>query len=328
MEKKTIKIGVIGAGMHSVSHHGNALKLIRDRNPDSLVLTAVCDLDQQRVTQYMDRFGFTNTYARIKDMLDSEHLDGLIVVTPVDRTADIVEEIFPYGIPFLFEKPPGKNEEEARKIEKMYEEYSTPHMISFNRRFNPAVMKAKEWIRQSGLWDNPKLVLGRMLRNARLEKDFMTTTGIHVVDTLLSFMQVPISVFAKRKEATNGKCISYSGFITDSGESTASILVAPDAGKDEETYEIIGESYDIRIDVFGVSMEVFSDGKTVFFWKAKEDDPLVYRNGAVNEMEYFLDTLRKDENYCPSIKEGIYSVLVAKAIQEGGDTEINSVSDL
>ena len=188
---KVIRIGVVGAGSHSSNNHGPALKQYCAEHPGEIELTAICDLDRDKAQTYADAFGFARVYDDVGRMLAGDTLDGLVLITPVAVTREVVGELLSRGIPLLIEKPPGENSAQTRELLRIARETGTPHMISFNRRFHPAVARAREWLAAHAADRPPDLALARMQRVGRRETDFITATAIHSVDAVLSFMSAP-----------------------------------------------------------------------------------------------------------------------------------------
>ena len=125
-----LRIAVLGAGSHSSSTHGPALRLCKQKHPDKVELAAVCDLRRDAAEAYAEKFGFEKVYENLDAMLATERLDGLIAVTPIAATAEIVARLLPSKLPLLIEKPPGANSAENRRLMEIAEEHRAPHMVS------------------------------------------------------------------------------------------------------------------------------------------------------------------------------------------------------
>ena len=160
-----IRICVIGAGMHSRSNHGPSLRDLQREQPHRYALAAICDLDAARAEAYKSDFCFERSYANFHKMIGTEKPDAVIVVSPIDTTVALVEDLLPYGIPLEFEKPPGETVRDAEKLLALIENFDVPHMISFNRRFNPGILAAKRWLANSG--NSVDHITARMLRCGR-----------------------------------------------------------------------------------------------------------------------------------------------------------------
>lgn len=316
-----IRIGVVGAGRHSVATHGPALKILRQRQPHAIELSAICDLDEGRSCTYAKNFGFRRTYTDLALMLEEERLDALLAITPLPLTEKIVAELLPAGIPLLIEKPPGTTPQAARRLLALARECRTPHMISFNRRFNPAVLQAQAWLAEDPAGRRPRTVLGRMLRHARHEPDFAIGTGIHLIDAVLSFTGAPRHVSSDRHSTGRPERHFFSATLRYP-ERSAHILIAPACGIREETIEIHGDDYTLKIDTFANRLQVFQNNQFVSDWRPTSADPPELLD-VINETEAFLQAVSSGTGMNPTLEEGVVSMLTAEAIQTGGETRVH-----
>jgi len=316
------RIAVIGAGEHSALHHGSALRAYVAMRPGELELVAVCDLDEARARDYAARFGFAGTYADFRAMIEHERPDGIVAVTPLTRTAAIVEELLGLGIPLVIEKPPGETSADTLRLLAAAEAHGTPHMVSFNRRFIPAVVKAREWIEAGAEARAPRLMVARMLRRARRELGFPVGTGIHLVDAVLSFMGEARSVVtAKAPTDHPGRFLSVSQVDFGSGTSAA-LVISPDVGVDEETYEIQGQGYVAQVDAIRCAVRIVEEGREVLSWQVAPDSAYELVCGALGETERFVAALRDGRGFAPDLGEALASMRCAEAIEAGGEVEI------
>lgn len=319
-----LRIAVIGAGNHSTSNHGAALKAYKATHPDEIELAAVCDLDWKKAQVYASKFGFLKIYDNYDQMLAEERLDGLIAITPLTLTAKIAGDLLTRGLPLVIEKPPGENSEETRRLLRTAEERGTPHMISFNRRFNPAIAKARQWLAEEGKGRPPKLVIARMLRNARRERDFVVGTGIHAIDTVLSFLGRPEHVTTYKTGMAAEGCFMYASRVRFHGGAVANFVISPDVGVNEETYEIHGQDYCIQVDTTKCCIQVFDRGQVSLSWQAPEGAEPAFTGGALGETEAFVRYIKEGKGYLPDLRDGLVAMLTAEAVQAGGETLISA----
>ena len=314
-----IRLAVLGAGAHSQYSHGPALRAVAAAWPD-VALAAVCDIDRSRAQAYADAFGFARVYQDLDAMLAQEHLDGLIAVTPVHLTTTIVSRLLPHGIPLLLEKPPGSNSAETRQLLAVAEKTGAPHMISFNRRFNPAIQQARAWLAEGGR--PPHVLIARMLRVNRRETDFVTATGIHLVDAVISLLGMPAHVSATRLPAADEGVYFTQAAVAFANGSRAHLFFSPVAGSGEETYELHGEDYTILCDTVHCTLTIRERGEVVLQWSAPQDAIDAYRDGTVTETEAFINAIAKKKPYAPTLQEGLASILTAEAAATGGETRL------
>jgi myo-inositol 2-dehydrogenase / D-chiro-inositol 1-dehydrogenase len=315
-----MRVGVLGAGRHSVATHGPALKILHGRAPGEIDLAAVCDLDARRAENYAEKFGFRRVYSDVDQMLEEERLDALFAITPLPLTEVIAASLLPHGIPLLIEKPPGTNSAATRRLLDIARASNTAHMVSFNRRFNPAVREAQAWLAEAPEERRPHSLLGRMVRHARLESDFAVGTGIHLIDALLSFTGAPTRISSQRISTGNGGSFFFSALV-ECEAMAAQVAISPSAGVREETIEIHGAGYTLKIDTFANQLQIFQENRLVREWRpAGGISPDLL--DVVAETEYFLEGVRLGRPLCPNLQDGLLSVLAAEAIQQGGVTEL------
>jgi predicted dehydrogenase len=316
------RIAVIGAGEHSALHHGSALRSYASLHPGEIELAAVCDLDEARAKEYAVKFGFARTYVDFRAMIAREHPDGIVAVTPMSRTAEIVEELLGLGIPLVIEKPPGESSADALRLLEAAEKHGTPHLVSFNRRFIPAVARAREWIEAGGAARAPRLAVARMLRRARREPGFPVGTGIHLVDTVLSFMGEPRRV-TTAKAPTDHPGRFLSGSLLDFGSGRSAVLVlSPDVGTDEETYEIQGQGYTAQVDGIRCAVRIVEEGREVLSWRAEPGSAYEFVCGALGETERFVAALREGRGFSPDLREALVAMRCSEAIEVGGEVAL------
>ena len=328
------RIGVLGAGAHSTRMHGPALARCRDERPDDIELRAVCDLDPGRRETYADEFGFEATYESVDGMLAAEPLDAVVAVTPVSATREVAADLLTRDVAVLVEKPPGETPEEARELAAVAERHGADHAVSFNRRFNPAVRRARSWIAENAPERPPTHAISRLLRVDRSQAAFVTDTGIHAADTVCSFLGAPRCVSARVRprsgSAAGERCVARATFAAGSGtmpvgpdeDATAQFALVPDAGCRTETCELLGPGYDVRIDVGAARLTVSAGGDEAVRWELRDDAPVWERNGTLAETRAFLDAVGRGEGFGPSLSEGARSLALAAAVGAGGDREL------
>jgi predicted dehydrogenase len=78
--------------------------------------------------------GIQRTYATIDEMLKRERPDGVISCASIDQVFATAQQILPFGIPTLLEKPPGTSLAEFDELENLAARHGTPVMVGLNRR--------------------------------------------------------------------------------------------------------------------------------------------------------------------------------------------------
>ncbi len=319
-----IRIALLGAGSHSRYNHGPGLRAAAAKYPDLVELAAVCDLDADRAQAYADDFGFRKVYTDVHQMIDQEQLDGIVAITPVPLTEQIACALLPYRIPLVIEKPPGPDSASTARIIEVADEYGTPHMVSLNRRFGPPRQRALQWLASQTDPRPVRLAVSRMLRFNRREPEFNTSTGIHIVDATLSLVGEPERVCACHLPSSTEGARLTQACVDFTNGNRAHIFLSPVVGNLEETYELHGEDYTVKIDDGAGSLQVWDHNQLVEEFTVPEDAEPAYRNGTFGEMEHFVLAVAGRADFTPDLRAARTSLMVAEAIDAGGEHDMRA----
>lgn len=143
-----IKLGVVGTGL-IFDQYVNAAKWMNENAGAKITFVAAVNRTQagnERAAGY----GIERTYNQIEAMMESERLDGVLVLVPPAEMCRVALALMPFGVPMMIEKPPGISVKEAEAIAAQSRIYQTSVMVAFNRRFYSVVEQAKNIIQFSG----------------------------------------------------------------------------------------------------------------------------------------------------------------------------------
>ena len=299
-----LTVAIIGAGEHSRLHHGAALHALRNR----LGRLSVTDLNRNAAEAFQRDYELDRAYDRMETMLDAEQPDAVIAVTPVNVTGKVFRELVKYHIPLLMEKPFGANAVESRSLHELAVQSQTKLMVSFNRRFSPVITRMREMLRGRSV----EHLAGTMARTHRHDKDFIHTTAIHLFDILNYFAGdvAPQSVEAGALLQNRSALFHYPGGIT------ASVAIHPDCGRLAECYDIIGDGFYIEADYFS-GCRLYEDGRVVDEYRIPPDSPLAFREGAVAELEHFIDQIESHQpHFASTSANALHAAMAAEQIPE------------
>lgn len=318
-----LRIALLGAGNHSRSNHGPSLRDYCEAHPGAVELVAVCDLDEARARACADEFGFAAVHTDLARMLATERLDGLVAVTPMEVTEAVAGQALRAGVPLVIEKPPAVGVAATQGLWRLARETGTPHMVSFNRRFCPALTRARAWLAETGR--QGRHLVSRMLRTGRTEPFFARDTGLHQVDAVLAVAGRPLRVRAHRERSPGSRAALYTGRLECAEGITASFVIAPDVGRKEETLEILGDGFRAVVDFQAGAVQIDADGRMVLSWSAAAEGlPEHQANGAADETAAFLEALRDGTPLAPTMDDALAITRIAVALQE--DRTIEDVS--
>lgn len=292
MKNDTIRLALIGYGVHSSQYHGPALERYAREHPGELELAAVCDLEPVRAQAAAERHGFRKTYTDIDAMLESERLDGCMMVMPVPLIVPEGIAMLRRGMPCVLEKPPGRSPEEAQALADAAEATGTPHMVSVDRRFRPYLLRALAWCRERG---PIRLVNACMLRHRRREPEFVWSTGVHAVDSMRHIAGDIARVSCL--PAGGPECTSawYQVQLEFRNGALGQLSLLPTAGALEERYELYGEGFRaiVSYDSRRSRLQLWQDNAAVTDEQvsAGQDDGV--RLGTLGEVAEFVAALRE-----------------------------------
>jgi predicted dehydrogenase len=131
----TLRVGMLGCGSIAVRHATAAAEL-----PDHLKVVACCGRSVSGVAEFARRFGLA-PFTDFRRMLDSSHLDLLIVALPPGAHAGQVEEAARAGVHLLVEKPIALDDDRARSMIVAVARAGVVAACGFMYRFGAAVMR-------------------------------------------------------------------------------------------------------------------------------------------------------------------------------------------
>jgi predicted dehydrogenase len=161
-----------------------------------------------------------------------------------------------------------------------------------------------------------------MLRHARREKAFVSGTGIHLIDTIVSFMGTPARAVTCRAPTPEPDRWLYDTLLDFGAGASASVIISPMVGTEEESVEIHGQDYAIQIDTVRCSVAVVDGGKEALTWKVPSDAEYAFTCGALPETEAFLRAIRSGTGYWPKLDDSLITMATAEAIEAGGERQI------
>jgi myo-inositol 2-dehydrogenase/D-chiro-inositol 1-dehydrogenase len=126
----TMRFGLLGAGRIGRIHGLNVAA-----RPDA-TLSAVADASAEAATSLARKAGAN--VASIEAILSDGAIDAVLICTPTDTHADLIEAAVSAGKAVFCEKPVDLASDRIRRCLKTVAQSHKPLMIGFNRRFDPS----------------------------------------------------------------------------------------------------------------------------------------------------------------------------------------------
>lgn len=141
-----LKVGIIGLGNMGTSH----AKRLFNREIDGAILTAVCDVREERMVKAREEFGDrVKRFLSIDEFFTDADIDGVIIATPHYDHPPLAIRAFEKGWHVLCEKPAGVYTKNVRLMNEAAAKSGKVFSMMFNQRTNPLYQKMRELI-QSG----------------------------------------------------------------------------------------------------------------------------------------------------------------------------------
>ncbi len=163
------------------------------------VLSAVCDVDEERAKEYGEQYS-VNHYNSVDSLLDSEDFDTAFVCTPTSTHSKIASQLIQAKKNVFVEKPMTYLSEEGEDLLELAKRNHVLLTCGYIERFNPAVGTVKELVQSKKYGDLVMLEFHRENRMPLHIKDvgIIYDTSVHDIDTAMwLFDDTPEVVFAR-----------------------------------------------------------------------------------------------------------------------------------
>ena len=141
-----VRAAFIGAGGRATSAHYPAI----DRAHRRVELTAMCELDEDRLATTADQYDIEGRYSDFREMLERETPEVVYAVTRPPDIADIAVEVLASGAHLFIEKPPGVGSADAEKIAAAAEANNRIVCVGLQRRWTPMIRAARARVEVNG----------------------------------------------------------------------------------------------------------------------------------------------------------------------------------
>ena len=328
----TVNFGLLGAGRIGKVHAGAVAA------SSGAKLVAVADAIPDAAAAIAKSYG-----ADVRDVdaiMKAKDVDAVLITTPTDLHADLIEQAARAGKAIFCEKPIDLSVERVRRCLEVVQAEKALLMIGFNRRFDPNFCEAQARI-ASGMIGEVEMVsitsrdpapppVTYIARSGGLFRD-MTIHDFDMAAFLLG--EDPVTVFAAASNLVD-PAIGAAGDVD-----SASLVLTTKSGKIAQisnsrraTY-----GYDQRIEVHGSKGLVSAENvreTTVEVADASgyRRDPLLnffmtrYTQAYANEIAAFIAAVQAGRPMSPSGEDGLKALIMAdaalKSHKEGRQIEI------
>ena len=134
----TIRFALLGAGRIGQVH----ARAVNSNQQAALV--AVAEVSKEAADSVISTFGVE--FRSIDAIASSDDIDAVLICTPTNTHADLIEKLSRAGKAIFCEKPIDLSIDRVSDCLKVVEDTSTKLMLGFNRRFDPHFIALKETV--------------------------------------------------------------------------------------------------------------------------------------------------------------------------------------
>ncbi len=220
---KMVNVAVIGTGNMGRNHARVYFEL------EDAALVAISDINEEEGKVVAEEFG-CNLYSDYKEMIEREDIDAISIAVPTRLHKKVALDCINKGVHILIEKPIADTIEGAEEIIEAAEKMGVVLTVGHIERFNPAVFRLKEIIKQGKLGEITSIIARRVgifpsqIRDANVFLDL----AVHDID-----------IFNYLLESTPDSVYSAAGKIIGSREDHAIILLSYNRNNGNSSNKII-----------------------------------------------------------------------------------------
>ncbi len=326
MEK--VKIGVIGlGGVAQLVHLPNLSKI---PNAD---LTAVVEINKNRLKIISDKFNVKQTFSTHQDMLEKSDIEAVIIATPTSTHSEIAIDCLNAGKDVLVEKPLARSYQEAKKIVDTAKKNKRKLMVGMNLRYRPDTMLLRSFINTNEIGEPFYVKCGWIRKQSSSEKWFtkkeesgggvIIDLGIHILDLALWLLNYPqISTVStqnffhntKNVEDTSISCIKCNNSAIVNLEVSWSLPVE----KDHFFLDVYGTRGSLSSNPFKLYKRVEND--YINLTPTQVDNPTVlFKKSYLNELKSFIGAIKDLNPVFSSGEEAVQRMKIIEAMYESAE---------
>ena len=151
----SLGVGMVGYGfigkVHAHAHR--SLPLLYDPLPVKTHLLGVCTATEASGKKAIEQAGFALSTTNYRDLLENDAIHIIHVCTPNDAHYALIMDALRAGKHIYCDKPLALSVSEAEEICALAATVPTVHQMTFNYRFVPATMRARQLVEQGFLGD-------------------------------------------------------------------------------------------------------------------------------------------------------------------------------
>ena len=302
-----LKAGFIGAGGRGQSAHYPSVARL-----DNVEMVAVCELDEERLSQVVEKYKFEHVFTDHREMLETLDLDIIYCVMNERWILQPALECLNAGKHIFIEKPPGADSDQTQQMLDAAVANDVYAMVGFQRRFAAVPREAMRRVAAKG----PVSLISTTFNKQRIAVEEYTTTlwndVCHVVD-LLRYMAggEPVEVTAYQDRFGGDVLNCYTGMVRFDNNATGVVFGNRASGGRVLRSELHGVGVGCYMKI-PEEIEICADNQTQILngWEVDgvdQEDTNRYE-GTLTMHEHFVDCVLNKEVPLTDLRDVIHSI--------------------
>lgn len=320
-----INVGVVGAGHQATDSLIPAIRALEDTN-----LVAIADVDPRRARDVAERLAIAHFFASLDSMLQVMEIDAIIAACPPQAHEEIARAAIESNTPVFVEKPPAVTTKALQDLAATAAGLITG--VGMNFRYATALSHLSDLI-ATGEYGRPIQVVARHLANkprdplwgCTLLRSVLLAQVIHPVDYLLSVLS-PLRE-TQAVTASIGDSITVGLQMISDSNQMASLVSGTASNRFYFGIEVVTDSGAILAcdDLWTVSISGVDADRTALGlpwtrrWSPGALDRGYSRTGYLGELRRFLNCVRTNSAFSPSLNDLLPTYEVLDSVSEPSD---------
>jgi myo-inositol 2-dehydrogenase/D-chiro-inositol 1-dehydrogenase len=332
----TVRFGLLGAGRIG-KVHAKAITA----NPKAQFV-AVADAFEKAATDLATQYGCD--IRSVEQILQSSDIDAVVICTPTDTHADLIEQFSKAGKAIFCEKPIDLDVERVKACLKVVDAEGATLMVGFNRRFDPHFQAMRKAIDEGQIGDVEMVTIVSRDPSAPPVDYIKRSGGIFRDMTIHDFDMARFMLGEEIETVSAQASVLVDPAIGEAGDyDSVSVMLATASGK----HATISNSrratygYDQRIEVHGSKGAVAAENQRpvsieVANAQGYTRPPLHdffmtrYTEAYAREISTFIDAVETKSAANPSGLDGLIALALADAavrsVKEGRAIKVSEVT--
>jgi UDP-N-acetylglucosamine 3-dehydrogenase len=300
-----MRVAVVGVGAMG-EHHARIYSQLRNCE-----VVGVMDVDPERAKAVAQKYG-TKAFDTTKALL-KEKPDAVSIVVPTSLHKEVASKFLSEGVSCLVEKPIASSLEEARSLISLSESKGATLMVGHIERFNPAVLKLKEVVKEGKLGKILLLSTRRVGPLATRIRDvgIIVDSATHDIDVIRYMTESePKLIRAVSGNYQHAK-EDYAIIVMELDKTIASVEVNWFTPVKVRTLIATGTEGTANLNYIDQTVEIFNSAGRTQLDVAKEEPLKV-------ELKHFVDCVETGRKPLVDGTEGLRNLEIALAATRGG----------